>query len=153
MNWSTPSLMRKFRSSLCSKVGQPQARDGCHEPSVLWQELQHKGYRGQRKSVAEYLQRFRKQTSVHSSRQLSWLFMKDADGLQEEEINHLQAMFVENPKLQEIYQLAQSFRKMLSRKAPELLDDWLLQMEACGVKRLQNFAAGLRQDYEAVKAA
>ena len=79
--------------------------------------------------------------------------MKDADGLQEEEITHLQAMFVENQKLQEIYQLAQSFRKMLSRKAPELLDDWLLKMEACGVKRLQNFAAGLRLDYDAVKSA
>jgi len=128
-------------------------KDGCHDPSVLWKELQHKGYRGQRKSVAEYLQRFRKQTSVHSSRQLSWLFMKDADGLQEEEITHLQAMFVENPKLQEIYQLAQSFRKMLSRKAPELLDDWLMKMEACGVRKLQNFASALRQDYEAVKAA
>jgi transposase len=128
-------------------------KDGCQDPSVLWKELQHQGYKGQRKSVAEYLHRFRKQTPVHSSRQLSWLFMKDAGGLQEEEITHLQAMFVENPKLQEIYRLAQSFQKMLSRKAPELLDDWLLKMEACGVKRLQNFAAGLRQDYDAVKSA
>jgi transposase len=128
-------------------------KDGCQDPSVLWKELQHKGYKGQRKSVAEYLQRFRKQTPGHSSRQLSWLFMKDADELQEEEITHLHAMYVENPKLQEIYQLAQSFQKMLSRKAPELLDDWLLKMEACGLKRLQNFAAGLRQDYDAVKSA
>ena len=128
-------------------------KDGCRDPSVLWKELQYKGYKGQRKSVAEYLQRFRKQASVHSSRQLSWLFMKDAGGLKEEELTQLQAMFVENLKLQEIYQLAQSFQKMLSRKAPELLDDWLLKMEACGVKRLQNFAAGLRQDYEAVKSA
>ena len=79
--------------------------------------------------------------------------MKDADGLQQEELTHLQALFVENSKLQEIYQLAQSFQKMLSRKTPELLDEWLLKMEACGVKRLQNFAAGLRQDYDAVKAA
>ena len=79
--------------------------------------------------------------------------MKDAVGLQEEELTHLQDMFEENPKLQEIYQLAQSFQKMISRKAPELLDDWLLKMEDCGVKRLQNFAAGLRQDYDAVKSA
>jgi len=128
-------------------------KDGCQDPSVLWKELQHQGYKGQRKSVAEYLQRFRKQTSVYSSRQLSWLFLKDADGLQEEEITHLRAIFVENPKLQEIYQLAQSFQKMLSRKAPDSLDGWLLKMEACGVKRLQNFAAGLHQDYDAVKAA
>ena len=126
---------------------------GCQDGSVLWKELQHQGYRGQRKSVAEYLQRFRKQTSVHSARQLSWLFMKDANGLPEEEKSHLQALLVENPKLREIHQLAQSFQKMLSQKSPELLDGWLLKMEACGVKRLQNFASGLRQDYEAVKAA
>jgi transposase len=79
--------------------------------------------------------------------------MKDADGLQEEEKSHLQALLVENQKLREIHQLAQSFQKMLSQKSPELLDDWLLKMEACGVKKLQNFASGLRQDYGAVKAA
>jgi transposase len=128
-------------------------KDGCQDVSLLWKELQQKGYKGQRKSVAEYLQRFRTQSPFRSARQRAWLFMKDADRLQEEERNHLKALFVENPKLQEIYWLAQSFRGLLSQQSPEKLDDWLIQMEHCGVKKLQNFATGLRQDYEAVKAA
>jgi transposase len=151
-NWQSRKLSASQLDIYKDYLGR-RWKDGCQDPSVLWKELQHQGYKGQRKSVAEYLHRFRKQTPFHSSRQLSWLFMKEADGLQEEELTHLQAMFVENSKLQEIYQLAQSFQKMLSQKTPELLDDWLLKMEACGVKRLQNFAAGLRQDYDAVKVA
>jgi Transposase and inactivated derivatives len=79
--------------------------------------------------------------------------MKDVDRLQEEERNHLKALFGENPKLQEIYGLVQSFRGLLSQKSPEKLDDRLIQMGPCEVKKLQNFAAGLSQDYEAVKAA
>jgi len=125
----------------------------CQDISMLWKELQQRGYTGQRKSVARYLQRFREQTPFRSTRQLVWLFMKDISELQEEERRHLNALFVENPKLQEIYQLTQTFRKMLSYQAPEMLDDWLVQMENCGVKKLQKFAWGLRQDYEAVKAA
>ena len=126
---------------------------GCQDVSVLWRELQQKGYPGQRKSVAEYLQRFQKQTAFRSSGQLAWLLMKDAGGLQEEEKTYLQALFVENQKLSEIHQLVQLFQKMVSQKSPDLLDDWLMKMEACGVKKLQNFASGLRQDYGAVKAA
>jgi transposase len=65
----------------------------------------------------------------------------------------LKALLVENPKLQEIYGLGQSFRRLLLQESPEKLDDWLIQMEHCEVKKRQNFAVGLRQDYEAVKAA
>ena len=42
---------------------------------------------------------------------------------------------------------------MISQQLPERLDAWLVQMENCGVKKLQNFAWGLRQDYDAMKAA
>ena len=126
---------------------------GCQDVSVLWRELQQKGYQGQRKSVAEYLQRFQKQAAFRSSGQLAWLLMKDACELLEEEKTYLQALFVENQKLSEIHQLVQLFQKMVSQKSPDLLDDWLMKMEACGVKKLQNFASGLRQDYTAVKAA
>jgi len=151
-NWqprkASPSKLDSYRTYL-----QTRWREGCQDVTLLWKELQQKGYQGQRKSVAEYLQRFRTQSLFRSPRQRAWLFMKDPDRLQEEESNHLQALFVENPKLQEIYGLVQSFRRLLSRKSPEKLDDWLIQMEHCEVKKLQNFAAGLRQDYEAVKAA
>jgi transposase len=34
-----------------------------------------------------------------------------------------------------------------------MVDDWLVQMETCSIKKLWNFAWGLHQDYDAVKAA
>jgi transposase len=46
----------------------------------------------------------------------------------------------------------QSFREQLLQKSPEKLDDLLIQTEHCDLKKLQNFAAGRRQEYEAVKA-
>jgi transposase len=79
--------------------------------------------------------------------------MKDTDELQEDERNYLNVLFLGNQKLQEIYLLAQSFRAMLVQRSPQTLDDWLAKMESCDVKKLQNFALSLRQDYEAVKAA
>jgi transposase len=79
--------------------------------------------------------------------------MKNREELQQEEGNHLNSLLVGNQKLQEIYLLVQSFRKLLERRSPQELDDWLMKMENCEIKKLQNFAASLRQDTEAVKAA
>ena len=79
--------------------------------------------------------------------------MKDASELQDDENAQLRSLFEETPKLLEIYQLTQTFQQMISQQLPEKLDEWLKQMEHCGVKKLQNFAWGLRQDYDAVKAA
>ncbi|HSG44647.1 MAG TPA: transposase, partial [Anaerolineales bacterium] len=108
---------------------------------------------GKRKSVARYLNRFREQTPFRSTHQLVWLFMKEASKLQDEERIELQSLFMESTKLQEIYQYTQTFQQMISKQLPGMLDDWLVQVESCGVKKLQNFAWGLRQDYDAVKAA
>ncbi len=79
--------------------------------------------------------------------------MKDPDRLQNEERIHLHALFVENQKLEEICQLTQAFQALLSHRAAERLDHWLVWVESCVVKKLQNFALGLRQDYDGVKAA
>lgn len=103
--------------------------------------------------MVEYLQRFRELSLAPSARQLVWWFMKDDGRLRDEERIHLNALFVENQKLKEIYRLTQAFQSLLSQRAPGWLDDWLVQMENCGVKKLQNFALTLRQDYDAVRAA
>jgi transposase len=151
-DWQTrshaPSQLDVYRDFLRTRWD-----EGCRDVTLLWKELQQRGYPGQRKSVAEYLQRFCTRSPFRSNRQLAWLFMKDTEGLQEEERNYLNALFVGNQKLQEIYLLVQSFRGMLAQRSPQTLDDWLAKMESCDVKKLQNFASSLRQDYEAVKAA
>ena len=73
--------------------------EGCRDITALWKELQQKGYRGKRKSVARYLQRFREQTPFRSTHQLAWLFMKDASELQDDERAQLRSLFEEPPKL------------------------------------------------------
>lgn len=128
-------------------------KEGCRNPSLLWKELKQKEYLGQRKSVAEYLERFRKPGAVPSPRELVWWFMKDRRRLRGEERLHLKVLFAENQKLKEIYQLTQRFQAMLSQRAVERLDPWLDQTEHCGIRKLENFAVGLRQDYDAVEAA
>jgi len=67
---------------------------GGRDVTLLWKELQQKGYVGQRKSVAKYLQRFRLHSPFRSTSQLAWLFMKDVEGLQEEERNHLDSLLI-----------------------------------------------------------
>ena len=79
--------------------------------------------------------------------------MKDENELQEDEKVFLRSLFLESARLEKIYRLTQTFQQMISQKMPELFDDWLEEVENCGVKKLQNFALGLRQDYVAVKAA
>ena len=124
---------------------------GCRDITVLWKELQQQGYSGQRKSAAKYLKRFRNSASPGSHYSLAALFMKGH--LQESEQGYLAAVLLGHPKLQELYKLTQAFQTLFSRKDPEALDVWLNEAEQCGIRKLQNFAWGLRQDYQAVKAA
>jgi transposase len=126
---------------------------GCRDITVLWKELQAMGFKGQRKGVARYLQRFKAGTPFRATHQLVWLFMKASTELEEEEHIHLEAALADSQKLQAIYQLVQNFCELISQKEPDKLDDWLDRAEKCDVKKLQNFAIGLRQDYDAVKAA
>lgn len=118
--------------------------EGCQDVTLLWKELQQKGYLGQRKSIAEYPQQFRIHSPFRSTSELAWLFMKNGEELQQEERNHLNSLLIGNQQLQEIYLLEQSFRKLLEQRPPQELDDWLRKMEGCEVKKLQNFAASLR---------
>ena len=148
-----PRQTRPNQLDIYEKYLRKRWKEGCREVTLLWQELQQQGYTGPRKPVARYLKRFKEKMPRHSTRQLVWLFMQDKDELEAEERQSLNALFVENPKLDELYQLAQTFQRMLRQQAPESLDEWLESMENCGVKKLQNFAFGLRQDYAAVQAA
>lgn len=125
--------------------------NGCREITLLWKELQQQGYSGQRKSVAKYLKRFRKQSPLNTHHSLASLFMKAH--LQEKEEAYLNAFLFDHPKFQEIHRLTQAFRTLISQKKPDALDAWLIDAEHCEIRKLQNFAWGLRQDYYAVKAA
>jgi transposase len=49
-------------------------------------------------------------------------------------------------------ELSQDFAELLRRRQPEKLDGWLKRAAQSALKAFERFAAGLRDDYEAVKA-
>jgi len=128
-------------------------RQGCRDVTLLWKEVQDKGYRGPRKNVYRFLKRFRSGSALRSSSQMAWLFIKAADKLSPEEERDLQSICQRSPSLCKIYQLTQAFQNMIAQQSAEELEPWLTQMETCGIQKLRNFAIGLRQDQQAVEAA
>ncbi|MBZ0303442.1 MAG: transposase [Anaerolineae bacterium] len=57
------------------------------------------------------------------------------------------------PKLALTVSLARDFAEIVRQQQPEKLDAWLKQASESGFQVWKNFAASLRQDYEAVRAA
>jgi transposase len=128
-------------------------QSGCHDVTTLWNELQQLGYTGRRQNVFRFVKRFQQKGPLRTSRQLVWLFLKDPDDLLEEERDELRQIVNHSNTLQSVYQLVQSFVEMLVQQTSDGFDAWLVSMENSGIKKLQNFALSLQQDYDAVKAS
>lgn len=127
-------------------------QEGCRSASVLWRELKDMGYAGQLKSVRRYLRRYR-QNRGRSPRQTAWLFMTDPKQLLSEDAAYLNLILSRSERLNTVYLLSQAFIQMLSARDSTHFDHWLQSAERCGVRVFEHFALGLRQDYQAVKAA
>lgn len=128
-------------------------QSGSRDVTALWKEIQQLGYTGRRQNVYRFVKRFQKKGPLRSSRQLVWLLLKHPDDLLAEERRELREIVNRSTTLQAVYQLVQTFLGMLAQQTSEGFDDWLVSMENCGIKKLQNFAISLQQDYAAVKAA
>lgn len=127
-------------------------REGCRDTTQLWNELQKLGYEGGRKQLYRYLRRYREKWKP-SPRHIAWLFMKAPEDLEDEEGDFLAELLGQNNTLKRIYKLSQGFIEMLSNQEADQFDSWLINSEECGVKIFENFAAGIRADYDAVKNA
>ena len=127
-------------------------REGCRDTTQLWEELKGLGYEGGRKQLHRYLRRYREKWKP-SPRHLAWLFMKSPEVLEDEESDFLAELFDQNRALRRIYHLAQGFIEMLSNQEANQFDRWLVDAERCGIKIFENFAAGIRADYDGVKNA
>lgn len=143
-----PNLIDPYESYLRQRW-----QAGCREVTTLWKEIQQLGYEGRRENVYRFMKRFEKPGPLRNSRQLVWLFLKDPEELLSEEREELIKVVNSSTTLRSIYELVQDFLKLFAQQTSEGYDEWLDRMENCGVKKLQNFAVSLRQDYEAVKAA
>jgi transposase len=87
-----------------------------------------------------------------SYKQLAWLLMQEPETLEPSEVTTLKRI-CQDVQLAQTYQLAQEFRSMVRQREASMLEAWLDACAVSDVSDLVTFAAGLRQDYVAVRAA
>jgi transposase len=65
----------------------------------------------------------------------------------------LQALSTLEPLVDVVRSLTRQFLGLMHRRRPREFDAWLKRLEGCGVTELERFAASLRSDRPAVRAA
>ena len=88
-----------------------------------------------------------------SATRASWLFVSQAEKLDEKQTRQVEQIRAAHPDLETAYHLSQDFVMMLAERREADLDSWLAQAEHSGLPEFKKMAKGIRQDYAAVKAA
>lgn len=144
--------------------------EGCHNATVLFQELQALGFIGSYYMVRRQLAAWRKsgqRTSSHatgqpsslpigklSSRRVTSLLLKDVNDQMPEERTFVMTLKDSCPELKTAFDFAQAFTTMVRDRKEDSWEDWLAQVIAPGgVKEMRTFAEGLKRDEAAVRAA
>jgi transposase len=140
---------------------------GCHNGRQLWQELSARGYGGSLSSVYRALKWFdpsdrRRGTAAGptpgSRRTLSphqglWLLVRDEDALTPREQAARAALLAAQPAIAAAATLTTRFLALLRERCAAALDPWLSAAAASELVELRRFAASLRRDRQAVRAA
>lgn len=137
---------------------------GVQNATHLFQEIRGMGYTGCYMSVYLYLTCLRTgvclpatpvQPAIRSitSWQAAFLFLRFPANLKPEEKLDLEKILAQSSDLTTLYQLVQRFQQMIHHQGVDLLDNWMECALACPYPELHRFVTGLRQDYDAVKAA
>ena len=144
---------------------------GCQNAAQLQQEIEARGYRGSHTLVRSLVSEWRARapqaarrttgpkrkapapsTRRLSSRQASFLLVKQPDVLTETQRNHLQQITQASDDLKLAYELTQQFVTMIRQQQADPFDGWLTRVKAHAPRELKSFAVGLRRDYQAVRA-
>ncbi len=89
----------------------------------------------------------------YSPRETAWaIFQSEAD-LKTSQQMLCQTLCALSPLAENARKLAHMFREMVKNKQHAYLDGWLAQAESSKIIEFVRFAAGLRSDYKAIKAA
>jgi transposase len=144
---------------------------GCQNAAQLQAEIAARGYRGSHTIVRALVSDWRARspnearrttgpkrkapvptTRRLSSRAASFLLVKRPDTLTQTQRNHLQQLTQASDDLELAYQLTQQFVTMIRQQQADPFDGWLSRVKAHAPRELKRFAAGLRRDYQAVRA-
>ncbi len=155
--------------------------EGCENASLLWREIQERGFLGSRRQVAKWMREKRTTPApttpgtyrevlgiekerlakdekspdtppLPSSRQLAWLLVQEPSALRSED-EAILARVLQDAEVAHVHELSRTFVDMVQQKKASLLDDWLDASATSNVAAVRTFAAGIKQDYAAVRAA
>lgn len=140
--------------------------EGCREITQLHAELQTLGFTGHYSSVRRLVTRLfgdgcipaTKDAAVLSVPRLfpteaAWLLLHPDERLSDLQLSLRDQLCRISADVQTARELAQALSTMIRGRTPDTLDDWLEKARNSSIKALQNFAASLRSDYAAVRAA
>lgn len=147
--------------------------EGCHNAMQLLRELKAKGFTGQRSIVRAFLTELRKSQSLPprsrsmppgsrasdptrrapSLRTLTWLVIKRDTKLSDDDKCLVNQLGTAHDEVAAAVALTQQFAKLVRERKAVELDAWLTQAEGSGLRAFRGFAAGLKQDLAAVRAA
>lgn len=148
--------------------------EGCRDAVVLWRELVARGFRGTLRTVQRHVSSWRRVDSPRdrtrgrgggagaatpptmrppSPRQLRWWLLQSATQPNSEQGRFIQHLLEQCPAVATAQRLAQEFVRLVRGRDAAALPPWLEQAESSSLAEFHDFAAGLRRDDGAVKAA
>ncbi len=144
-------------------------QEGCRNATLLWRELEERGYRGSERTLRRWIAE-RRQTGVRhqevvdtvaaeawtvpSSRRCARLLTATADKVGSRESEFLTNLRVTAPDLVRAGEIASEFAGMICKRAPEKAEAALKAwMETAQASLLASFTRGLQRDSDAVQAA
>jgi transposase len=171
---------RKGRSDTGKSILTPYKADilkrwnaGCRDALQLFRAIQRQGYTGSYPTVARYAQRLRQAQGLRpreqrpgqslalvvegqhkplTTRRATRLVLKQPMKYTEADTQLLTHLQAQHHEIARAIALAQDFCALVRARQPDRFDGWLERAMASPVAPLQRFAAGLRADYDAVKA-
>ena len=142
--------------------------EGCHNSTVLWHEIQTKGYTGGRSTLARFVATLRTQGTKYlrptsaprepkakppSPRQAAMLLARRPEKLNEAEQQQLIQLKECCPEIPVLYTLTQGFAAVFRGKQSDALHTWLADARRMALPEIGRFCDGLVRDLAAVSAA
>lgn len=132
---------------------------GCTDAAALTKEITALGYRGSDQTVRRYLHPLRDgrptppaRPTAPTVREVTGWILRRPDRLEPGDHVRLNQVLAHCPHLDAAATHVAAFAEMMCRRHGERLDDWLTAVEADDLPELHRFTAGLRRDYDAVRA-
>ncbi len=143
--------------------------EGCRNGAQLWRDLRDAGFAGGLRVVTEWASRQRlagpeqqpgpapasavqppTRSVAYPARRVARMLTADLAVLAEPDLGYVERLLALSPALAMVRDLAQRFGAMVRAHVADALTPWLTEAEN---SELRGFAAGLRQDEQAVRAA